>query len=98
MLFVPISLVFINFLASYIIILTTNIEWNVQESKFYFSSEPNSWHRAFYGPGKNNFNYFKQSFNVIIPMSFRSRNRQRCRIIHIGVLLGNNNMFDFGFR
>lgn len=52
MLFVPISLVFINFLASLIIIMTTEIRWNNKNETYYFYIEPNSW--CYYQSSRSN--------------------------------------------
>lgn len=62
MLFVPISLVFINFLSSFIIIMTTHIQWDAESEKLILSAEPNSWYHYFYTESK----YF---INTIIKCS-----------------------------
>lgn len=67
MLFVPISLVFINFLASFLIILTTSLRWDVDTQKFSFYSEPNSWYHFNYTDSNSitlQFQYHQSYFNI----------------------------------
>lgn len=54
LLFVPISLVFINFLASFIIIMTTQIKFDSKEKQLFLKGIPNSWYNKFYH-GESNY-------------------------------------------